>query len=153
MLNAPSTTQQRSPESALKAYDEVAATAAAGDASSASPFVQPETLLNAFDIHCPKCRCLVIRRGVATKQDADKDVEVPSPAATSAPYPLVPAFNWALSNMMAFENVGFTKAVPGGDDTRYLSCADCDIGPIGYHPPTLPKTFLIAADRVRYNVA
>lgn len=54
---------------------------------------------------------------------------------------------------MAFENVGFTKGVasgggpaaasgsvsdsvpglPQGASVRYLACADCDCGPLGYH--------------------
>ncbi|KAJ3155338.1 hypothetical protein HDU86_004429 [Geranomyces michiganensis] len=152
MLNGPPTTQRPPPQGELTSFDDVSTTAA-DVASLKATLIQPQSNLNAFDIHCPKCRCLVIRRGVATQQDSDQKVELPPPAATSAKYPLVPAFSWMLSNMMAFENIGFTKAVPGGDDTRYLSCADCDVGPLGYHPPTLPKTFLIAADRVRYNMA
>jgi hypothetical protein len=49
---------------------------------------------------------------------------------------------------MAFENVGFTKGVlsngkddsektisslPEGANIRYLACADCDCGPLGWH--------------------
>ncbi|KAI8915492.1 Mss4-like protein [Powellomyces hirtus] len=123
---------------------------------AAVQLVQPQTLTNSYDIHCSMCRSLVLKRGVAKKQPSDSAVQLPLPAATQDPststYPLVPGYLWVVNDMMAFENVGFTKAVPGGDDTRYLSCADCDTGPIGYHPARVPKAFLIAADRVRYNV-
>ena len=32
--------------------------------------------------------------------------------------------------MLKFDNLGFTNTV---GMTKYLSCADCDLGPIGYH--------------------
>ena len=35
-----------------------------------------------------------------------------------------------VGDMFQFDNVGFTKTV---SNTKYLSCADCDLGPIGYH--------------------
>lgn len=35
---------------------------------------------------------------------------------------------WTVSDMFAFENVGFTHAV---NDVKYLTCADCEYGPIG----------------------
>ena len=31
--------------------------------------------------------------------------------------------------MFDFDNVGFSKTV---DDCKFLTCADCEIGPIGY---------------------
>lgn len=37
---------------------------------------------------------------------------------------------WCVENMYAFENVGFSKTVDG---VKYLICADCEIGPIGWH--------------------
>lgn len=37
---------------------------------------------------------------------------------------------WCVDNMYAFENVGFSKTVDG---VKYLICADCEIGPIGWH--------------------
>ena len=55
---------------------------------------------------------------------------------------------WLVTSPMAFENVGFTKGVlsngkdesekaisslPEGADIRYLACADCDCGPLGWH--------------------
>ena len=35
-----------------------------------------------------------------------------------------------VGDMFQFDNLGFTKTV---GNTKYLSCADCDLGPIGYH--------------------
>ncbi|XP_034825996.1 guanine nucleotide exchange factor MSS4 homolog [Maniola hyperantus] len=35
-----------------------------------------------------------------------------------------------VENMFTFENIGFTHTV---DCYKYLSCADCDAGPVGYY--------------------
>ncbi|KAF8793384.1 Guanine nucleotide exchange factor MSS4 like protein [Argiope bruennichi] len=37
---------------------------------------------------------------------------------------------WCVENMYAFENVGFSNTVDG---VKYLVCADCEVGPIGWH--------------------
>ncbi|KAF9581688.1 hypothetical protein BGW38_001198 [Lunasporangiospora selenospora] len=59
---------------------------------------------------------------------------------------------WRVSDMMAFENIGFSKKLPNG--IQLLSCADCDTGPLGYHEtvitPGVNKEYLIALNRVRY---
>ncbi|KAF8922776.1 Mss4 protein-domain-containing protein [Dissophora ornata] len=56
---------------------------------------------------------------------------------------------WRITDMMAFENIGFSKKLPNG--TQFLSCADCDTGPLGYHEPQATKEYLIALNRVRYH--
>ena len=35
-----------------------------------------------------------------------------------------------VDDMFLFDNLGFTNTV---DTTKYLACADCDVGPLGYH--------------------
>lgn len=58
---------------------------------------------------------------------------------------------WLITSPMTFENIGFTKGVlsssqnkenekqdtgytiPEGSSIRFLSCADCDCGPLGWH--------------------
>ncbi|OLY78108.1 putative guanine nucleotide exchange factor MSS4-like protein [Smittium mucronatum] len=42
-------------------------------------------------------------------------------------------FFWCVSDVFKFENIGMSKPVEG--DLRYLICADCDCGPLGYHDP------------------
>ena len=38
------------------------------------------------------------------------------------------------------------------DGIKYLTCADCEVGPLGFHDPTeAPLRFLIAACRVKYD--
>ncbi|KAF9958375.1 hypothetical protein BGZ72_000441 [Mortierella alpina] len=59
---------------------------------------------------------------------------------------------WRVTDMMAFENIGFSKMLPSG--IQFLSCADCDTGPLGYYDSKATRTnkeYLVAINRVRYN--
>ena len=53
-----------------------------------------------------------------------------------------------LTDMMHFENVGFTLPV---EMLKYLICADCEIGPVGVHNTSVPKEFLVAVGRVQID--
>lgn len=55
---------------------------------------------------------------------------------------------WMVDNMFAFENVGFSNTV---GTTKYLTCADCEIGPIGWHDVNNKTEFFIAMSRVRHE--
>ena len=55
---------------------------------------------------------------------------------------------WHMTSMMDFENVGFSTTV---GTIKYLSCADCDLGPIGYHDTTNPREFVVSIQRARYR--
>lgn len=37
---------------------------------------------------------------------------------------------WLVENIYNFENMGFSRTV---DDIKYLACAECDVGPLGWH--------------------
>lgn len=51
-----------------------------------------------------------------------------------------------VENMYTFENIGFTHTV---GTSKYLSCADCDAGPLGYHD-TQTKHSYVALGRVQH---
>ncbi|XP_068450571.1 guanine nucleotide exchange factor MSS4 [Clinocottus analis] len=55
--------------------------------------------------------------------------------------------HWFVDDMYTFENVGFTKDV---GRIKYLICADCEIGPIGWHSLDDKKSFYVAVDRVNH---
>jgi len=58
---------------------------------------------------------------------------------------------WLVDDMFHFENIGFSKTV---DSTvKYLICADCEIGPIGWHDIRNQTEFYVAAERVKYATA
>lgn len=80
------------------------------------------------------------------------------PCVTSKASPLVLQETkkvWCLHDMYQFENIGFSKIPPPSNhqqsagDFRYLCCAACDAGPLGYgfllgEPPV----YHLAVDRV-----
>ncbi|XP_028262477.1 guanine nucleotide exchange factor MSS4 [Parambassis ranga] len=55
--------------------------------------------------------------------------------------------HWFVDDMFTFENVGFTNNV---GRIKYLICADCEIGPIGWHCLDDKKSFYIALERVNH---
>lgn len=54
---------------------------------------------------------------------------------------------WCVSDMFQFENMAFSKNV---DDVKYLACAECDIGPIGWHNLTDQKSY-VAIHRIKHQ--
>lgn len=61
---------------------------------------------------------------------------------------------WLVSDMFTFENVGFSNTV--NNQTKYLVCANCERGPIGFSPINpltrqLEKEFYVAIDRIKYK--
>ena len=54
---------------------------------------------------------------------------------------------WVVDDIFTFDNIGFSHSV---DTTKYLTCADCEFGPVGYHNVTTKKSF-IALDRVKHK--
>ncbi|XP_035910987.1 guanine nucleotide exchange factor MSS4 homolog [Anopheles stephensi] len=53
---------------------------------------------------------------------------------------------WMVKDMYTFENIGFSNTV---DNRKYLTCADCELGPIGYHDLETKKSY-IALARVQH---
>lgn len=54
---------------------------------------------------------------------------------------------WMVDDMFTFENIGFSNTV---GDYKYLICADCEMGPVGYHELSTKKNF-IALTRVKHE--
>ncbi|CAH1985631.1 unnamed protein product [Acanthoscelides obtectus] len=54
---------------------------------------------------------------------------------------------WVVKDMFTFQNVGFSNTV---GTTKYLSCADCEAGPIGYHDLNSRISY-VALDRVSHT--
>ncbi|KAJ9075136.1 hypothetical protein DSO57_1039042 [Entomophthora muscae] len=57
---------------------------------------------------------------------------------------------WELASAMDFENVGVSKNVPN-TDAKFLLCADCDRGPVGFMLPPMGPAYLFA-NKVLYKV-
>lgn len=55
---------------------------------------------------------------------------------------------WEVASMYTFENIGFSHSV---DNVKYLICADCEMGPIGFQDQTQPEKFCyVALKRVKH---
>jgi hypothetical protein len=54
---------------------------------------------------------------------------------------------WVVEDMFTFENIGFSNTV---GEYKYLICADCEMGPIGYHEMSTKKNY-IALKRVKHE--
>lgn len=53
---------------------------------------------------------------------------------------------WMVTDMLMFENVGFSNTV---GNNKYLTCADCEAGPIGYYDLSSKKSY-VALSRVKH---
>lgn len=56
---------------------------------------------------------------------------------------------WTVADMFIFENIGFSKTK---DNRKFLICADCDMGPVGYHEIATKECF-VALHRVKHVTA
>ncbi|XP_064598828.1 guanine nucleotide exchange factor MSS4-like [Liolophura sinensis] len=54
---------------------------------------------------------------------------------------------WVVDDMFTFENVGFSNTV---GMIKYLTCADCEIGPVGWHDLNNKKAYYISLTRVQH---
>ncbi|CAO1355102.1 unnamed protein product [Diamesa hyperborea] len=54
---------------------------------------------------------------------------------------------WIIDDMFTFENIGFSNQV---GNYKYLICADCEMGPVGYHDIETKKCY-IALKRVKHE--
>ncbi|NWH79200.1 MSS4 factor, partial [Piaya cayana] len=56
--------------------------------------------------------------------------------------------HWLVHDMFSFENVGFTRDV---GNIKFLVCADCEAGPIGWHCLDDKDSFYVALERVAHE--
>ncbi|KAH0828627.1 Mss4-like protein [Lanmaoa asiatica] len=123
-------------------------------------------LTNKYDLLCPRgCRSVILKRGVG-KLVERSGIEMDSPghpvdpALALLPAPPATVQWWLVTpSPMEFENVGFSRSVvrSAGDTTaspkpiKFLICADCDIGPLGWSEEG-GNEFWLACSRVKYAV-
>ncbi|KAI0635145.1 hypothetical protein C8Q77DRAFT_1277872 [Trametes polyzona] len=118
---------------------------------------------NKYDLLCPRpgCGSIILKAGVASWVER-ASVQLDSPGQTIPDYlgalPAPPATTqwWLVKpNAMAFENIGFSRAVqatgPGGRKLKFLACAECDLGPLGWCEEG-GSEFWLASNRVGYRV-
>uniref|UniRef100_T1JNP8 Guanine nucleotide exchange factor MSS4 homolog n=1 Tax=Strigamia maritima TaxID=126957 RepID=T1JNP8_STRMM len=104
---------------------------------------------NALIVRCQRCQSSIIRPGKAVyvlKQHFLPYMKPKTDSNDPAGGEVIPKF-WQVDDIYEFENVGFSNTV---GSTKYLTCADCEIGPIGIHD-TSSKISYVALDRVKYQ--
>ena len=102
---------------------------------------------NRLKVTCPCCDCAILVPKAATF--IQKEQEIPHMKKTENPgdTELINDF-WMVQDMFHFENIGFLKAVK---NMKYLICADCEVGPLGWHDTNDKKAFYIALSRVNHR--
>ncbi|XP_054711396.1 guanine nucleotide exchange factor MSS4-like [Uloborus diversus] len=102
---------------------------------------------NVKQIKCQRCPSTILVPGTATL--VENEFVLPDPQLKSENKE-IPDENskkyWCVDNMYAFENVGFSKNVDG---VKYLICADCEIGPIGWHDSNTKLSY-VSLSKVSY---
>jgi hypothetical protein len=105
---------------------------------------------NTQSIECLRCSCCILRAQTATFTRDSNAVSLP-PIRKGHQEEAQAPYQWTVNDMMTFENIGFSKADPDTPQLRYLVCAECELGPLGYQKDISVKEFVIAGDRVSYK--
>ncbi|XP_049589100.1 guanine nucleotide exchange factor MSS4 [Syngnathus scovelli] len=107
---------------------------------------------NSKSVLCQRCGSKVLSPGMAVL--AEKELILPSMRKKSSLSDAEGSVDrdtltdhWLVGDMFDFENVGFTNDV---GRIKYLICADCEIGPIGWHSLDDKIGYYVALDRVNH---
>ncbi|NXE84862.1 MSS4 factor, partial [Cochlearius cochlearius] len=99
---------------------------------------------------CQRCGSRVLLPGAATF--ARRELLLPAmrkkAAAAAGGGGDVVREHWLVRDMFSFENVGFTRDV---GNVKFLVCADCEAGPIGWHCLDDKDSFYVALERVAHE--
>ncbi|XP_005492518.2 guanine nucleotide exchange factor MSS4 [Zonotrichia albicollis] len=100
---------------------------------------------------CQRCGSRVLLPGAATF--ARRELLLPAmrkkaAAAATGGGGDVLREHWLVRDMFSFENVGFTRDV---GNVKFLVCADCEAGPIGWHCLDDKDSFYVALERVAHE--
>ena len=93
---------------------------------------------------CPRCKSLIFKAGVAIKCKN----QGPLLEGIKKEQNIQPEEYWKVDNMMKFENIGFTNTV---NNRKYLICADCEIGPLGFQNLDEPNKLFLAVQRIKHD--
>ncbi|NXJ68460.1 MSS4 factor, partial [Rostratula benghalensis] len=101
---------------------------------------------------CQRCGSRVLLPGAATFARRELLLPVMRKKAAAATGGVgdgdVVREHWLVHDMFSFENVGFTRDV---GNVKFLVCADCEAGPIGWHCLDDKDSFYVALERVAHE--
>ena len=112
--------------------------------------VDPATQENSRKIVCPFCKkSVILLPGAATY--VQKDIFLAYANAAAPTDGEVYSHFFKVTDKMSFENIGVRRSTGPGDAFRYLTCADCDMGPLGItFDADRNQVFYVAHRRVKY---
>ena len=100
---------------------------------------------NESKLKCNRCSLVIFRENTAERVEISP-VDLASIKKDSQNEESVTEF-WMVDDMMKFENIGFSNEAKNG--MKYLICADCELGPLGFHDPNKEvKLYYVAVDRL-----
>ena len=83
---------------------------------------------NRRQIVCLRCGSKILPPGMGTYMETECELDCIEKDREGEKETVKEFFR--VDDMFDFDNLGFTNTVGG---MKYLSCADCDLGPLGYH--------------------
>jgi len=105
--------------------------------------------LNSVGVKCQSCESKILPPQLGKLQEQEFRLHILKAKADpeKAEYEKLKQF-WVINDMFDFDNVGFSHTLDG---IKYLVCADCEKGPIGYHDTKNGgKNCYLALARVRH---
>ncbi|KAH1007284.1 guanine nucleotide exchange factor MSS4 homolog [Dendroctonus ponderosae] len=104
---------------------------------------------NKRSVKCKFCSSVILTPATAAIMNVEHSLPLIRQTKTTEENPDTETTSvfWAVKDMFTFQNVGFSNTV---GNTKYLTCADCEAGPIGFHDiPT--KMSFVALSRVSHG--
>jgi len=118
------------------------------------------TSSNPHDLLCPRpgCGSVILKKGVGKFRLESCIVDLDPLNAQHASLPPIPLSTeapwWLITpSPMEFENISFSRPTEGGNTgkpIKFLACADCELGPLGWCYAGSPE-FWLAATRIAYR--
>ena len=104
---------------------------------------------NVKNVICTRCPSKILTPGSAKFEEVDFELHAMKKKNASDSDFSKDKINqyYMVDDMFTFENIGFSNQV---DNVKYLICADCEIGPVGWHDVNSKKSY-IALPRIKHE--
>ena len=104
---------------------------------------------NKWKIICQNCNSLILLESIADYHEEVYDIPLITNKVGCENNEKLNKF-WLVDNMMKFENIGLTNTV---NNRKYLICADCEIGPLGFQNLDNTNKLFLAIERIKHDQA
>lgn len=113
--------------------------------------------MNAASVKCPRCPSMFLLPKCGKYECIERSLPAMTVKKASEEDPSKTTENiderftqfWAVDDLYKFENMGFSNTV---DNSKYLVCADCEVGPVGWHDLVTKISYLSLA-RVEHRTS